>query len=155
MNDQQRIDALNTIIAQWESIGWLKDVFQNVLAVREEIGQRDGKLKAIDAQCVAKEAALRDLEKAYHKKEAALEAALEQSRQALDKKHAALDQQAAEAEAQHRVKLEGLADQQHAAEVTLEKKHEDIKAAEGRLQKAEANMAEIKRQHEALKASLS
>src|SRR2546422_805343 len=81
MNDQQRIDILNTIINQYESAVWLRDALKDVLKYREEMGGKEAQLKEMDDHLTALQADFAGLSKKYKAKEMALEQDLDAVRQ--------------------------------------------------------------------------
>ena len=155
MNDSQRIDALNTLITQWEGIGWLKEIMQNVPKVREEVAQLDSRLQTLKHEYTAQQAEMGKLDQQYKAKEVKLQAELEAYRKKLEKEQATWEEQYLAAEAEHKAKLEALAVQEKEAQAQLDFRNEAIATANDKLVAASAAMEEITKKREALKASLS
>ena len=154
MNDQQRIDHLNTIINQYESLVWLRDVFKDVEKYREAMGHQEADLAALEKACVAKQAELDGLNAKYAAKEAVMaeglaEAELEYTA-SLAKAAVQYDQDASE----YAAKQDALKAQLTAAQDTLAKAEWAAAQAAKKQAALEASLAKAIKDYEAYKASL-
>ena len=154
MNDQQRIDHLNTIINQYESLVWLRDVFKDVAKYREAMGRQEYDLKVLEDACVAKQAELDGLKAKYAAKEAMLakglaEAELEYTA-SLAKAASQYDQDASE----YAAKQDALKAQLAMAQDTLAKAEWATAQAAKKQAQLEAALAKAIKDYESYKASL-
>ena len=154
MNEQQRIDHLNTIINQYESLVWLREVFKDVMKYREEMGHKEADLAAMDKVCAAKQKDLDGLQVKYKAKEAALEMDLGKTHQhyadLLAKATKQYEVDAARIDAQMlnlMVKLDG-------AQANYTKAIDAQAHAEKQQAKAEASMLKAIKDYEDYKTSL-
>lgn len=154
MNDQQKIDCLNTIINERESALWLKEVLKDVLAYRELAGRGEGLLKDLDAQCSARQADLDGLTKKYKAKEAGLEADLAEFRQKMGEAEAVLQAHYADAAADIDSQLLSLAAALKVAQDKTAKAQDAAVVAQQKQDQAEAALDKAIQKYEQYKASL-
>ena len=154
MNTQQKIDCLNTIINERESIVWLKEIMQDHLVYLEEKGQREARLKDLDAQIAKKQQALALADEAVHRKEHENDVAIHALNEDYEKQKAKLV--AAYLAEEQRLKAN-----RAEAEATLATVEDNLAKAQQAVQdilkqqtKLEAAFAKSKRDYEAYKASL-
>jgi septal ring factor EnvC (AmiA/AmiB activator) len=154
MNDQQKIDVLNTLIAQYESAVWLRDVLKDALKLRDEAGNKEAILADLDKQVEAKQADLAGLTKKYQAKEAALEKDLDALRQTHAAAMEKLMAQAHEEENHLAGHKESLDAQVKEAQETLAKVQGAIATASKKQEQTELALARAVTQYEDYKASL-
>ena len=154
MNDQQRIDHLNTIINQYESLVWLRDVFKDVAKYREAMGHQEADLQALADACIAKQAELDGLKAKYAAKEAVMAKELAAAEleyvASLAKAASQYDQDASE----YAAKQDTLKAQLVAAQDTLAKAEWAAAQATKKQAALEASLAKAIKDYEAYKASL-
>mgnify|MGYP001583449447 FL=1 len=154
MTDQQRIDVLNGIINQYESLVWLRDTFKDVAKYREAMSHQESDLKALADACIAKQTELDGLKAKYAAKEAVMAKGLAETEleyvASLAKAAAQYDQDASE----YAAKQDALKAQLASAHDVLAKAEWAAAQAAKKQASIEASMAKALKDYEAYKASL-
>ena len=154
MNDQQRIDILNTIIGQYESAVWLRDALKDVLKYRDELGGREAALATLQEQHDALQRSLDGLTTAFQAKEAACEQELEAARQGMARTREKLAADLHDYEAQIEARKDVLANQVKEAQALLKAKQEALAALAKKHEQVESAHALAMQRYEDYKASL-
>ena len=154
MNTQQKIDCLNTIINERESAVWLKEILQDALAYLDEKGDREGRLKALDAQAEAKQKDVDGLAAVYHAKEAELRREYEAVSNDAEAQKAKLVAAYLKHEEDIKAKTANLDATLATLQDNVSKTQAIIFSLAQQQEKAETMLAQAKKQYEAYKASL-